>query len=100
VSPLVDTPDLDVGTDDAPLHFRTMRNILSLAPMLRLVDRGIVEDLLAAIGEEPAFVEEALKTKEWHTATKEEMGSIQENERWSRVHLPKGHHVIGLKWVF
>jgi hypothetical protein len=31
---------------------------------------------------------------------KEELTSIEENETWSLVHLPKGHHAIGLKWVF
>jgi hypothetical protein len=31
---------------------------------------------------------------------KEEMTSIEENMTWSLVNLPKGHHAIGLKWVF
>jgi hypothetical protein len=65
-----------------------------------LADRGIVEDLLAAIGEEPTDAEEALKMVEWHNAMKEEIASIEENGTWSLVNLPKGHRAIGLKWVF
>jgi hypothetical protein len=62
-----------------------------------LADRGIVEDLLAAIGEEPTDAEEALKMVEWHNAMKEEIASIEENGTWSLVNLPKGHRAIGLK---
>jgi hypothetical protein len=65
-----------------------------------LADRGIVEDLLAAIGEEPTDAEEALKMVEWHNAMKEEIASIEENGTWSLVNLPKGHRAIGLKWFF
>jgi hypothetical protein len=100
VSPPVDTPDLDADADDAPHRFRAMRNILDLAPTPRLADRSIVEDLLAAIREEPGSIDEALQVKEWRGAMTEELASIEENRTWSLVHLPHGHRAIGLKWVF
>jgi hypothetical protein len=55
---------------------------------------------LAAIGDEPATAEEALKTEEWRAAMMEQLGSIKENKTWSFVDLPRGQKVIGLKWVF
>jgi hypothetical protein len=55
---------------------------------------------LAAIGDEPATAEEALKTEEWRAAMMEELGSIKENKTWSFVDLPWGQKAISLKWVF
>jgi hypothetical protein len=64
VSPPEATPDRDIDVDDVPLQFYTMRNILGVAPVPRIANRSIVEDLLAAIGEEPCLDDEALKVKE------------------------------------
>jgi hypothetical protein len=97
MSPSTCTPDLDNRADNVPRHFCTMWNILGQNPMSAPTDRGIVEDLLAAIGEEPATIEEALKVDEWHTARKEEIASIEENRTWSMVNLPKGNWAIGLR---
>jgi hypothetical protein len=47
--------------------------------------------LLAAIGDELATAEEALKIKAWHAAMMEELSSIKENKTWSLVDLPRGH---------
>jgi hypothetical protein len=100
------TPDMvksvtpDNNANNAPHRFRAMRNILGVAPASWLTDRSIIENLLAAIGEQPGTMDESLKAKEWHVAMKDELTSIEENETWSQVHLPKGHRAIGLKWVF
>jgi hypothetical protein len=64
VSPPEATPDLDINADDAPCQFHTMRNILGIAPVPRIANKIIVEDLLAAIGEQPCLADEALKVKE------------------------------------
>jgi hypothetical protein len=100
VSPLTAMLDLDNDADDAPHRFRAMQNILGSNSIPGLVDRGVVEDLLAAIREELGSADEALKVKEWHLAMMEELVSIEENQAWSLVHMPKGHRAIGLKWVF
>jgi hypothetical protein len=100
MSPSVNTLDLDDDADDAPRQFCAMQNILGPAPTSGLADKGIVEDLLVAIGEEPWPIDESLQVKEWHGAMMEEIASIEENMTWSLVHLSQGHHAIGLKWVF
>jgi hypothetical protein len=30
----------------------------------------------------------------------EELSSIEQNDTWTLVNLPRGHRAIGLKWVF
>jgi hypothetical protein len=98
ISPSASTPDLDKDVDGAPLRFRVMRNILGTTPVPRVTDWAIVEDLLVAIGEELCSAHKALKYEEWHMAMKDELASIEENQTWSLVNLPKGHRNIGLKW--
>lgn len=58
------------------------------------------EDLLLAVGEEPATFEEARREEFWRKAMMEEMASIEQNKTWKLVNLPHGHRPIGLKWVF
>jgi hypothetical protein len=99
-SPPADNPDLDADHDDAPHRFRTLQNILGPGSPPGLANRGIAEELLAAINEEPCSVEEALRIEEWRLAMLEEMASIKENQTWSLVELPHGHRAIDLKWVF
>jgi hypothetical protein len=59
-----------------------------------------VEELLLAVGEEPATFEEAKREECWRQAMKEEMASIEQNGTWRLTELPQGHRPIGLKWVF
>jgi hypothetical protein len=99
MSPLSTTPDLDSTAHDAPLHFHAMKNILGVASPPGVIQRGIVEDLLATIGEEPTSVDEALQVNEWHEAMKEKLVSIEEKKTWSLVHRPEGRHAIALKWI-
>jgi hypothetical protein len=75
-------------------------DILGQAPLPGHADIQLVGELLAAIGEEPASVEEAFTNKNWHQAMIDELESIKENKTWSLSDLPKGHNQIGLKWVF
>ena len=90
VTPPTDTPDLDEEADGAPLHFRTLADLLGTLPRRNAYDMQLREELLAAIGDEPATAEEALKTEEWRAAMMEELGSIKENKTWSFVDLPRG----------
>jgi hypothetical protein len=43
-------------------------------------DARLTEEFLAAIGDKPTTVEEALKCKPWHAAMMEELESIKENK--------------------
>jgi hypothetical protein len=64
-------------------------------------DMGLVEELLAVMGNEPATSEEVVQDPLWRAAMLEELQSInKENKTWSLVTLPKGHRPIGLKWVY
>lgn len=52
---------------------------------------------------EPKSYEETMKSKEngqWKAAMQEELKSIQQNDTWDLVDLPKGRKAIGSKWVF
>ena len=49
---------------------------------------------------DPTTFDEAVKKEEWRKAMKEEIKSIEKNETWELMDLPKEKKVIGLKWVF
>jgi hypothetical protein len=100
ITPPTDTPDLDEEADGAPLRFRTLADLLGTSPRRNADDTQLREELLAAIGDEPATAKEALKTEEWRAAMMKELGSIMEKKTWSFVDLPRGQKAIGLKWVF
>jgi hypothetical protein len=100
-SPPTGELDLDGDhDDDAPLRFRTLDNILGASSPPRPAEREVAEELMVAIGDEPATAEEAKHIAEWRDAMIEEMASIEHNQTWSLVDLPAGQRAIGLKWVF
>lgn len=43
---------------------------------------------------------EAIKEKEWARAMEAELTSIEKNNTWELVDLPRNRKAIGLKWVF
>jgi hypothetical protein len=47
--------------------------------------------------EELGSVAEALKDTGWRKVIDEDMGSIEENQTWPLVDLPRGHKPVGLK---
>ncbi|WVZ61596.1 hypothetical protein U9M48_011448 [Paspalum notatum var. saurae] len=101
ITPPTGELDLDHDhEDDVPLRFWTMDDLVGPGPALGLASSVLTQELLVAIGDEPASVEEAKASKEWRMAMLEEMASIEENKTWTLVDLPKGQRAIGLKWVF
>ncbi|WVZ75290.1 LOW QUALITY PROTEIN: hypothetical protein U9M48_023361 [Paspalum notatum var. saurae] len=85
--------DLDYDHDDAPLRFRAVDNLLGSVSLPGPAQRGPVQELMVALGDEPAMAEEAKRVKEWRDTMLEEMASIEHNKTWSL-------RAIGLKWVF
>jgi hypothetical protein len=66
-------------------------------------DNDQLQNLVIAMfssGEDPASFEEAVKSKIWRNAMKSEMQSIEDNNTWKLVDLPKGVKPIGVKWIF
>ena len=52
---------------------------------------------------EPSCFQEAIDCAEnakWKMEMKEEMDSLEKNETWNLVELPKDRKVVGCKWVF
>lgn len=58
------------------------------------------EQLYLQEAEEPASFNEAEQHQRWRSTMLEEIAAIEENKTWRLVDLPRGHHAIGLKWVF
>ena len=59
-----------------------------------------VEHLLLLANEEPWSYEEARELKVWIDACDDEIKSIEKNNTWTLVDLPRNCKAIGLKWVF
>lgn len=96
VSPPSRGVDLDNDNDPgAPLRFRRLDELLANP------DPVGQQELMVAVGDgEPATFEEARREQSWIQAMREEMASIEQNNTWKLVDLPRGHRPIGLKWVF
>lgn len=48
----------------------------------------------------PTCYEEACEDEKWQNSMKEELNSIEKNNTWDLVDLPRGKQVIGVKWVY
>ena len=62
-----------------------------------------VANYQAAKIEEPKTIDDALNSnhsQEWKVAADFEYSSLIENQTWDLVKLPKGHNIVGCKWVF
>ena len=101
VSPPSGDLELDADhEDDAPLRFRALDNVLGDVPVPGEAGRELDAGLLLAVDGEPTSFDEARGEEEWRKAMLDELSSIEQNDTWSLVDLPPGHHAIGLKWVF
>ena len=49
---------------------------------------------------QPMHFEEAIKDERWIQAMDKEMNSIEINDTWDLVDLPKDKDCIGVKWVY
>jgi hypothetical protein len=94
-----DDENLDADhDDDAPLHFRSMSDILATPGF---TPRALVaEELHLVSSDEPASFVEAEHSPSWRKAMMEEMDSIEENGTCNLVDLPPNRKPIGVKWVF
>jgi hypothetical protein len=77
-----------------------LADILESAPVTGEADGEQAAGLLLAVDDEPTTFDEARGDEEWRKAMLEELSSIEQNDTWILIDLPRGQHAIGLKWVF
>ncbi|KAK1625891.1 hypothetical protein QYE76_000206 [Lolium multiflorum] len=85
----------------APTHpMRTRLQNNKVRPV-RLYD-GIIryDSSKRAFAAEPTSHHDALAIPVWKTAMDAEFDALRLNNTWRLVELPRGHHIIGCKWVF
>lgn len=58
------------------------------------------EELMQLSDNEPRNFEDAKSNSDWVKAMKAEINSIEKNDTWNLIELPRGVKPIGLKWVF
>ncbi|MCI55161.1 hypothetical protein A2U01_0076411, partial [Trifolium medium] len=50
--------------------------------------------------EDPVSYDIAVKSDEWKKAMDQEIDSIERNDTWELVDLPKGARRVGVKWIY
>jgi hypothetical protein len=74
-----------------------LADILESAPVTGEVDGEQAVGLLLAVDDKPTTFDVARGDEEWCKAMLEELSSIKQNDTWTLVDLPRGHHAIRLK---
>ena len=65
-----------------------------------LSDDDVIAHYALFADSEPLTFKEAVKHTKWQQAMDAEIKSIEKNDTWELVDLPKGHKTIGVKWVY
>ncbi|KAE9618243.1 putative RNA-directed DNA polymerase [Lupinus albus] len=63
-------------------------------------EENLVQYMALLADAEPINVEEAISHKVWRLAMEDELKSIEKNDTWEMVNLPKDKKPIAVKWVF
>ncbi|KAJ9553888.1 hypothetical protein OSB04_017933 [Centaurea solstitialis] len=112
--PYVNDSNLGVDLTEEPLHLtRTQKNHLPTlvigdiqSPMItRKQSKSLPNPHLSMISvflsqTEPKKAHDAMKDPSWIEAMQEELLQFVLQHVWDLVDLPKGHRVIGTKWIF
>ena len=96
---------LDTSTDSTPDESSSSQPTVRRSTRQKQMPDyfGWEANLAGSCVQEPHTVEEVLSTPEkahWVKAMEKEMKSLQENEVWDLVELPRGRKPVGSKWVF
>ena len=120
IVPKTDMPDTEFLVEldllnDSEASFKDSEEQLpsnnTIEPVLRRSGRerrqpdfyGVEANTVGELKNEPANIEEALqspKRDKWMNAMEQEMKSLEENEVWELVKLPKDRKTVGCKWVY
>lgn len=79
-----------------PQNYRSLINIYNTTDKISLPD----EELMYIGADEPANYKQAVNDREWKTAMKREIESIEQNKTWKLTEAPQGSKIIGLKWIY
>ena len=72
-----------------------------LSQGVRTISLFRTESNMGLISEiQPECIDKALQDQSWMEAMKEKLNQFQKSKVWTLVPLPKGHFVIGMRWVF
>lgn len=81
----------------APKRYRLITDLLENTEEIKLPPEEL---LMVSNDEEPTRYTDASRKKEWVQAMNAEIASIEKNNTWHLVELPRNRRPIGLKWVF
>ena len=76
-------------SNDGPIRYRNITDILRDAPRVEL-EEEIEEEALLTEEEEPLCYREAASQAAWEHIMKKEIEAIEKNETWSLTKLPIG----------
>ncbi|XP_022681836.1 uncharacterized protein LOC111257069 [Setaria italica] len=95
-----DEERIDAYHDSEQLRYRMMEDLLGEQPVLGLVSHDLEAQLhLACDDGEPRSFTEAERHAAWHAAMQSEMDAVEKNRTWELADLPRGHHMITLKFM-
>ncbi|XP_033145473.1 uncharacterized protein LOC103839411 isoform X1 [Brassica rapa] len=95
-----DTSSGDEETSKAPKKFKSMVDIMEMAPRVELDEAAQAIETCLHANEEPYTYDEACGTKEWREEMNEEIAMIEKNKTWKLVDKPKKKNVISVKWIY
>lgn len=102
VSNPIQSSDDEYFTDEGELETTIVKPIRKSERQSKPVDRLQVGWFTAESMGDPMTVQQAMDSpdsKLWRSAMEDEFNSLQENNTWDLVDLPKGRKAIGVKWV-
>ncbi|KAH9659148.1 hypothetical protein KPL70_023755 [Citrus sinensis] len=83
------------------LNERTEERTRSLQDLYEVTERHDNLTLFCLFADcEPVNFQEAALDEKWRIAMDKEIKAIVKNDTWELTTLPKGHKVIGVKWVY
>ncbi|KAE8734503.1 hypothetical protein F3Y22_tig00000764pilonHSYRG00191 [Hibiscus syriacus] len=80
---------------------RVVQRTRSLRDLYEVTERQDKLTLFCLFADcESVSFQEAVQEKKWRDEMDEEIKAIEKNDTWELTSLPKGHKVIGVKWVY
>jgi len=100
-TPQITTPSDISSPSSASISpkFRNLNKIYKKYEVDNIVGLNSLFALFCHVDDSIHF-ENAITEENWVVEMEEEIEAIEKNDTWELVNLPKGKHVIGMKWVY